>query len=103
MGRGWESRDFRPKILSNQLTMFILLSSYSIILLFRLEQKFVDGTLDMELALKAFQRLKDEFQKEFREFELQVPCYSMHTTSLIQPTIVKFITPSAYVLCFWRI
>ncbi|XP_023335481.1 tuftelin-interacting protein 11 [Eurytemora carolleeae] len=37
----------------------------------RLEQKFVDGTLDMELALKAFQRLKDEFQKEFREFELQ--------------------------------
>jgi len=55
--------------------MFILLSSYSIILLFRLEQKFVDGTLDMELALKAFQRLKDEFQKEFREFELQVPCY----------------------------
>ena len=55
--------------------MFILLSSYPLILLFRLEQKFVDGTLDMELALKAFQRLKDEFQKEFREFELQVPCF----------------------------
>jgi len=37
----------------------------------RLEQKFVSGSLDMELALKAFKKLKDEFGKEFKEFELQ--------------------------------
>ena len=41
-------------------------------LISRLEQKFVDGSLDMELALKAFRKLKDEFSKEFQEFELQV-------------------------------
>ena len=38
----------------------------------RLEEKYANGTLDMELALKAFRRLKDEFQQEFTEFELQV-------------------------------
>jgi len=37
----------------------------------RLEKKFVDGSLDMELALKAFKKLKEEFGKEFQEFELQ--------------------------------
>ena len=40
--------------------------------LFRLEEKYANGTLDMDLALKAFRRLKEEFQQEFTEFELQV-------------------------------
>jgi hypothetical protein len=39
----------------------------------RLEEKYANGTLDMDLALKAFRRLKEEFQQEFSEFELQVP------------------------------
>jgi hypothetical protein len=38
----------------------------------RLEKKFVEGSLDMDLALKAFKKLKEEFGKEFHEFELQV-------------------------------
>jgi hypothetical protein len=40
--------------------------------LFRLEEKYANGTLDMDLALKAFRRLKEEFHQEFTEFELQV-------------------------------
>ena len=46
---------------------------YSTVDLFvRLEEKYANGTLDMELALKAFRRLKEEFHQEFNEFELQV-------------------------------
>ena len=42
------------------------------VFLLRLEKKFVEGSLDMDLALKAFKKLKEEFGKEFHEFELQV-------------------------------
>jgi len=50
----------------------------------RLEQKFVDGSLDMELALKAFRKLKDEFSKEFQEFELQYVA-----STIVVPLVAK--------------
>merc|ERR1711970_1053924 len=56
----------------------------------RLEQKFVDGSLDMELALKAFRKLKEEFQKEFKEFELQYVATTI-VVPLVKSSLINWV------------
>ncbi len=63
--------DLDPLVLA-QLCTTNSRPSLFFICLFRLEEKYANGTLDMDLALKAFRRLKEEFHQEFTEFELQV-------------------------------
>ena len=65
-----------------------------IYLYFRLEKKFVEGSLDMDLALKAFRKLKEEFGKEFQEFELQV---FLNISNLCHPHIIS----SSLVALLW--
>jgi hypothetical protein len=61
--------------------------------LYRLEEKYANGTLDMDLALKAFRRLKEEFQQEFTEFELQVLSATVADQQCCGSGILSILTP----------